>query len=248
MIAVTSTVFKGGEEKYFNRNVESASDVHSNPAYDCKSDFIYNSPNIGMVAAYQKLYELHSDENIIVFMHDDVEIMRPTWADHITIAFADPKVAIVGFGGATGLGVDDIYKTPYRIEQLQRIDYYSNQVGWEIHGKREIGVRDVCVVDGFFMAVRTEFLNQIGGWKWFPYNFHLYDVGLCLQAIRRGWKVKIVGCEVDHHGGGTSCSAEYAQYCREAGTTPEREHSEPHLWLFNEFRDLLPYRVADERK
>ncbi len=237
MIAVTSTVFKGGEEKYF---LDSADKMAHRFV-----DVLYNNPNLGMVPALHALYETsRDDQDIICYMHDDLEILEKGWDQRVKAVFEDPKVAIVGFGGATGLGVDDIYKTPYRIEQLQRIDYYSNQVGWEIHGKRETGVRDVAVVDGFFMAVRTEFLNQIGGWKTFGHNFHMYDVWLCLKAIERGWKVKIVGVECDHHGGGTSTSAEYMNYCRENGTTPEREHLEPHVTVYNSFRKLLPLRVC----
>ncbi len=242
MIAVTSTVFKGGEEKYFNANTLGS--AVGNTSGRIQGDVFYNSPNIGMVAAYQGLYDKHKDEDLIVFMHDDVEILDPTWHLLVKQVFKeDLRLAILGFGGATGLGVDDIYKTPYHISQLQRIDYYSNQVGWEIHGKRETGVRDVAVVDGFLMAVRTDFLKQIDGWKTFGHNFHMYDVWLCLKAIECGWKVKMVGLECDHHGGATSTSAEYMQYCRDNGTTPEREHWEPHVTVYNGFRHLLPLRI-----
>ncbi len=234
MIVVTSTVFPRGEEKYFINNFYGEL---------CPHEAYQNIPNIGMVAAYQGLYDKHkTDHDIIAFMHDDVSIADMQWLARVRLAF-DDDTAIVGFGGATGLGVDDIYKTPYRIEQLQRIDYYSNQVGWEIHGKRETGVRDVATVDGYFMAVRTEFLRQTNGWSFFPFAFHNYDHVLALEAHRRGWKVKIVGVECEHHGGGTSTSAEYWEWCRENGTTPELEHTRPHEWMYNRYRDLLPLRV-----
>ena len=236
MIAVTSTVLKGGEGKYF---------VSSAARGPLETVVYTNIPNIGMVAGFQRLYEGAAtlDEDIVVLMHDDLEILEDGWADRIRSAMGE-HTAIVGFGGAMGLGVEDIYKVPYRLEQLQRIDYYSNQIGWEIHGKQETGEREVAVVDGFLMAVRVEFLNQIGGWKRFPHNFHMYDIWLCLMARQLGWKVKMVGVECDHHGGGTSTSAEYLDYCREHGTTPEREHLEPHVTVYNEFRDLLPLRIG----
>jgi GT2 family glycosyltransferase len=99
-------------------------------------------------------------------------------------------------------------------------------------------------VDGFFMACRGEMLREVGGWKGFKHNFHMYDVYLCLKAIRAGWKVMMVGCDVDHHGGGSSTKAEYWENCRERGTTPERDHWEPHLDIYNDFRDLLPLRIG----
>ncbi len=216
------------------------------------SDFYSNAGfNVGLKDAYQKLYSNHKlyvgkgcYADVIVFMHDDVEVFTNNWVEAIAkIFYESPDTAIVGLGGATGIGTPDIYKTPYHITQLQRTNYYSNQRDWQVHGKRETSVRDVAVVDGFFMAVRTSFLDEVQGWKWFPYSFHCYDTGLCLMAARRGWKVKMIGLDCHHHGGGTSTKPEYEKWCRERGTDMGREHSEPHLFLYNEFADLLPYEV-----
>jgi len=165
------------------------------------------------------------------------------WPQQIEAEFADPKVAIVGMGGALGIGTPDIYRRPYNIWQLQRIDYFSNQTDWQVHGKREEDLRDVAVVDGFFMAVRREFLDQIGGWSWMQTRFHCYDVALCLMAHRKGWKVRMVGVNCTHHGGGTSTSAEYKAWLESQGTNQAEDHSKPHEWLYNEFRDVLPLRV-----
>ncbi len=239
MIAVTASV-KGAPTKWLK-------DMEAN-GFSVEDDTLgwyKNFPdNIGLVGAYQKLYEDQREAHeVIAFSHDDVTIHEP-WAQAIAHEFhMDPKVAIVGLGGAKGIGVADIYKTPYQIQQLQRIEYRSNQTDYEIHGARETGACDVAVVDGFFMAVRTSFLDQIGGWKWFPHRFHMYDVALCLMAHRHGWKVRIVGVNCTHWGGGTSTTADYVQDCRDRGTSVEREHTEPHTWCYNEFRDMLPLRI-----
>jgi len=202
-----------------------------------------NDPNIGVVPAMQKLYENNADEDIICYVHDDVTVYDPNWADRVRAEFDDPKVAIVGFGGATGIGTDWIYRERYQIEQLQRINYASNQRDWETHGSYEAGSKDVAVVDGFFMAVRTSLLREIGGFKWFPYRFHCYDTALCVMAHRKGYKVRMVGVECQHHGGGTSTTPEYKKWCLENGTTMEREHEEPHRWMYEFFRDELPLRI-----
>lgn len=196
----------------------------------------------GVVDAYQHIYSVHADE-ICAYIHDDVTVHDADWQDRIHAEFADPKVAIVGMGGALGIGLPEIYKRPYNIWQLQRIDYYSNQTDWAIHGKYETGSRDVAVVDGFFMAVRRSFLDEIGGWAWFPFSFHCYDTCLCLMARRHGWKVRMVGVSVTHHGGKTSTTPEYLEWCKSRGTTAEREHEEPHRWMYDTFRDCLPCRV-----
>lgn len=204
----------------------------------------YGSTRISMLQKYQAMWETSKPEHeYLAYIHDDVTIHEQSWQTRVETEFADPRVAIVGLGGANGLGVDDIYKTPYQLQQLQRIDYYSNQSDWEIHGKHETGSRQVATVDGFCMVIRTAFLNEIGGWTWMKTNFHNYDNAMCLMAARRGWKVRIVGVECTHHGGGTSTSAEYMEWCRKNFTTPEREHEAPHEWLYSEFRDMLPLRI-----
>lgn len=209
-----------------------------------KEPFIFwNHPNIGVVPAMQKVFEANADEDIICFVHDDVTVYDSNWNSRVRAEFDDPKAAVVGFGGATGIGVDDIYKTRYQIEQLQRINYASNQRDWEVHGSYEAGTKDVAVVDGFFMAVRVSFLREIGGFKWFPHRFHCYDTALCVMAHRKGYKVRMVGVECTHHGGSVSTTPEYKKWCLENGTTMEREHEEPHRWMYEFFRNELPLRV-----
>lgn len=231
MIALTVTT----DEKKLNTFQKSCFD-------DVDSEWYLNNPNIGVVPAFQILYERNKHKEILAYMHDDLEI-HELWVQRVADEFLDPKVAIVGLGGAMGLGVENIYKTRYQLQQLQRIDYYSNQRDWEIHGKQETGSRDVAVVDGFFMAIRTEFLKQIDGWRWFPHEFHCYDTALCCMAHSHGHKVRMVGVDCTHYGGGTSTKAEYVEALRERGRTVEQDHTEPHVFLYEQFRHLLPLRV-----
>jgi len=238
MIAVTASVVRA-PSKWLGEMTANGLSVD-----DGTLGWFKNFPvNLGLVNAYQQLYEDQRDKHaIIAFSHDDVTIHEP-WVARVEAEFADPKVAIVGLGGAKGIGVDDIYRTPYKLQQLQRIDYMSNQTDAEIHGKRFTGACDVAVLDGFFMAVRTSFLDEIGGFKWFPHRFHCYDTALCLMAHRHGYKVRMVGISATHWGGGTSTSADYVQDCKDRGTSVAAEHTEPHRWMYDEFRDLMPLRI-----
>jgi GT2 family glycosyltransferase len=212
-------------------------------AADIAWESYHNSPNVGVVQAYHKLWRSHIGEDILIYIHDDVSIYDSNWLERVCLELMDPKVAIVGLGGATGIGVPDIYKQPYRIQQLIRSDYRSNQRGWEVHGLQETGERRVAVVDGFFMAIKGEFLREIGGWSWIESNFHCYDLAMCLEAYRRGWEVRTCGVDCDHHGGGTSTRKEYAEFCAAHATTIEEDHARPHRWLYDRYRDLLPLRV-----
>lgn len=202
----------------------------------------HNQPNVGVVEAYDVIY-LVSQDDYIVYIHDDVTLHEKGWDRRVAREFEDPSVAIVGLGGAIGIGTPLLYKKPYRIEQLIRRGYRSNQTDWQVHGILEEDHANVAVVDGFFMAVRRSFLDRIDGWSWMKTNFHVYDLALCLMALRLGLKVRMVGVRCTHHGGGGSTSPQYKQWCEERGTTMAREHSEPHVWLYNEFSDVMPVDV-----
>src|SRR2546426_1286698 len=121
---------------------------------------------------------------IIAFLHDDTEL-RPSscpW-DALTIsAFENPQVRLVGWGGATGLGHKDIYKTQYDPLQLAREGYASAQEDWETHGEYLDKPREVAVLDGFCLAFRREAYEEMGGWQAaidLGIKFHFYDTFAC---------------------------------------------------------------------
>ena len=202
----------------------------------------------GLQVCWEYARSFEHPYSVLAVVHNDVEVLDPAWRDRVVAEFTDPQVAIVGFGGALGIGLPEIYKVPYSINQLQRRLYMSNQTDWQVHGTQETGARDVAVIDGFFMAIRMSFLDEVKGWSWFPFNFHCYDTCMCLMALRRGYRVRMAGVECTHHGGGTSTKAVYNDWCKVHGTTPELEHSEPHRWMFREFSDLLPLWVKEGGK
>lgn len=198
----------------------------------------------GPVASLQRGYEL-STSPIIAFIHDDVEILEPGWDAAVLEEFQRPNVGVVGFGGALGLGTDDIYKTPYRLQQLARLNYGSNAPDWETHGTRFTGSREVATLDGYALIVRRELLDKIGGWPTRDLTFHNYDNAICLYAHRHGYKVRQLGIYAKHGGGGTSVKdGRYAAWLKaEFNKTDSDVHRESHEWLYAEFKDCLPVRV-----
>lgn len=96
--------------------------------------------------------------DLIACLHDDLEILDPQWADRVSAYFAaNPAMGLAGFGGAIGLGDDDLYKTPYRPEQLARKGFRSNLVDAEAHGIRSLLSERVACLDGFSQIGRREF-------------------------------------------------------------------------------------------
>lgn len=215
-----------------------------------------NTPedNLGVTGSLQWCYE-NTTAPVIAHIHSDLEIFESGWDERVLREFDDPTVGVVGFGGALQLGGDGLYKTPYRLQQLRRIDYRSNTRDAETHGERFTGECDVATLDGFALVVRRELLfrwrHKFGqhpmdysvGWPVERYSFHNYDNALCIEAHRQGYRVRLVGIDCQHHGGATSTSAAGQQHWESLGTTDAAIHEQSHRFLFEDGRGVLPWRV-----
>lgn len=186
---------------------------------------------------------------IIIYAHDDLTLHDPDWLSLVRSAFNtthgddDPNIVAVGLGGATGLGNRDLYRKPFNIWNMARTGYASNQTDAETHGERFTSVRRVAVLDAFFMAVRTDWLQSIEGWPVKHLTHHCLDLWLACEAARAGKEIWMTGVSCTHHGGGTSTKPTYAQAKWLKGGSLEQDHIQPHRWLYEEYRDVLPIKV-----
>lgn len=180
------------------------------------------------------------DADILVYTHDDLTIHDAHWLGSVTEHFMyDPNIVAVGLGGATGLGHPNLYKRPYRLDDMARQGYVSNQTDAETHGKRSNAVHRVAVLDAFFMAVRRDFLCSVGGWP-NALTHHCLDLWLACEAARAGKDTMVVGTSCTHHGGGTSIKPAYSKAQWLKGGTVQSDHTLPHKWIYENYRDVLP--------
>lgn len=255
-LAITTAVLEqsnGGHGDLICRCHDSWMATSNYTHYTHESVTRWNTPddNLGVTGSLQWLYE-HTTAPVIAFLHSDLEIFEPGWDSRVLKEFDDPTVGVVGFGGALQLGEDDLYKTPYRLTQLRRIDYRSNTRDAETHGERFTGECDVATLDGFALVVRRSLLNvwwhpegrgQVNGWPVKRYPFHSYDNALCVEAHKQGLRVRLVGIECTHHGGATSTSPEGQAHWQSLGTTDAEIHEQSHRYLYEDGRGILPWRA-----
>lgn len=200
---------------------------------------LFNTPkhNLGVVGSYQWLYKTAAaGSDLLCFMHDDVIVRERGWDARVIREFEDETVGMVGFGGAKQHGAGDLYKTPYRLQQLGRSGYLSNVDDAEVHGARFEGATDVAVLDGYVLVIRRRLLDLVGGWQQVidaGVDFIGYDYMMCGLVHRVGARIRVVGVRCHHRGGGTSVAVVKAD--RQA----EYEHS--HRWLYDNMRDVLPW-------
>lgn len=205
---------------------------------------LYLDEGLGHLPMAQKAYEELRDKcDVIGYPHDDVVVHESEWDKRVLAEFDDPKVAVVGFGGATGMGHEDIYKIPYHYTQLARVDFVSNLRDAEVHGRRNAGAEDVAFLDSFTLFVRTSFLNGQGGWPIDRYApMHLGDAWLCLTALQKGYRVRMVGVDCSHTGGGRGAIADEWAATTKWGSY-DAMHKHNHLAVYEDFRGLLPLRL-----
>ena len=213
--------------------------------------------------AYRELLEMASGGvDAIVYAHDDLELHDPNWIERLRKLFDNPLCVAAGFGGAWGLGNADLYRKPYKIENLARRGYASNQRDAETHGERFAGDKRVAVLDAFCLAVRVDWLrtrrtlipwhpgvDRDGvmefelGWPTKRLTHHCLDLWLACEAARDEKEIWMAGVDCTHHGGGSSTKKGYAgAKWLQCGSLGE-DHSRPHMWLYQEYSDVLPIEV-----
>lgn len=196
----------------------------------------------GIIPAYQTAwFDFRKSVDIICYLHDDLLIKDRDWSVRVRHEFeTDKEVGIVGFGGAVEHGSRDIYKAPYDYHQLGRSEFLSNMQDAEVHGKRFRGERDVAVLDGFSLIVRTELLDNAQGWPLLtPINYVGYDYWLCCMAHRFKYKIRLVGVSCHHLGGRTWVAKGYSK-----SDKCQKEFLDSHRYIYEEFKDVLPFRAC----
>jgi len=180
-----------------------------------------------------------SDTDIIIYMHDDLTIHDPEWLSKVLMSLWGDRVAI-GLGGALSLGSSNLYRKPYDIRNLARRSYGSNQDDWQTHGEHFTGIRQVAVIEQFFMAIRTDWLRSRGGWPTQHLTHHCMDMWLACEAARCHKEIWQAGISCHHAGGGSSTKPMYANAKWLQGGSMEKDHQIPHRWIYDTYRDVLP--------
>jgi hypothetical protein len=220
---------------------------------------------LGTVAAFKAGVDFALDHlphaDVIACLHDDFRIDEQGWQQKVLRHFdAHPATGLLGFGGAIGLGADNLYQVPYQPMQLARIGFRSNLVDAEVHGVRSLLSERVACLDGFSQIGRREFweghsLNtRIAHPEPFrPWHVldalgikhHFYDGMLGALAARYGWETWYLPVAGKHFGGATAVGDQGYQAWAQ-GQTAGGDHGfweQAHAIGYEAFRDVLPLRV-----
>lgn len=224
--------------------------------------WVLNKDYLGTVPAFRRGVDFaldHTDADIIAAIHDDLEMLDPDWGTKVIRAFERrPKCGLAGFGGALGLGSDDLYQTPYHPMQLARSGFRSNLVDAEVHGIRSLLAEQVACLDGFSQIGRREFfegcdldVNKASHDRPWTYledhsvTHHLYDGLIGALAARQHWETWYLPIRARHYGGQTAVGdAGYQAWAKAQIPGGDQGFWEKsHKLGYELFRDQLPLRV-----
>lgn len=208
--------------------------------------------NEGVVPPMHNLWR-HANESggdarddILVFIHDDCQILERGWDGRIiSVMSTQPNCDGIGLVGGTGIGAADIYRVPYETIQLGRHNVQSALVDAEVHGHRASGPMLLATADGCALIMRRSFLDQLGGWAWWPEANHGYDNAIACMLRRHGKQLWLVPIRFAHpsllklHGGHKNEHAAI-RYGERFGDCYGRAHRH----LYDMFRDVLPFHVS----
>jgi len=197
----------------------------------------------GVSAAYRLL----GPNDLIACLHDDLLIEDPDWQAKVIHHFTQYTACILaGFGGAKGLGRDDIYKAPYDPYQLARIDFISNMRDAEAHGRRVTVAEQVACLDGFSQIGRAKFMLDSFSWlESRGFRHHMYDGVLGALAARAGGEAWMLPIKCHHYGGQTAVGDPgYTAWAKTQHPDGDAGFwQESHALAYQALRDILPLRV-----
>ena len=151
--------------------------------------FMYNPEGVGLSEIYNSMLSPDkSENNIIVFIHDDIEFLKKGWGSQILRLFNDhDDYGIIGVAGSAQFDSNGAwwqYDKKYG-QVLHRHDGKSWLTSFSPLLNKDL--QEVCVIDGLFMAIHRDRIT-----KNFDTNckFDFYDINFCLDNYLDG-KTKI---------------------------------------------------------
>ena len=132
-----------------------------------------------------------SKYNIVLFLHDDMEIITNNFGNKILKHFDRQKdLGILGIAGTTELGKDGKWWTNMKL-MVGKVDHKHEGKQWTSDYSNDQGnqLKPVVLVDGLFFAVnknnlKAKFNEDIKG-------FHFYDVNFCFDNFINGCKLAV---------------------------------------------------------
>lgn len=165
---------------------------HVKTTCGCECHFFYliNPDGVALSKIYDDIMQPGKiNDKIVVFIHDDVEFLKPGWGKEVIRLFNDNKdYGIIGVAGSAQFDENAAW---WRYDKKYgQILHRSNGKSWLTAFSPLLNkdLEEVCVIDGVFMAVHRDRITK--GFSPDLEGFDFYDITFCLDNYLDG-KTKI---------------------------------------------------------
>jgi GT2 family glycosyltransferase len=167
--------------------------------------FARNETNQPVIATLNRAWRMAETEFVCI-LHNDTEMLEPTWLTRLLAPFADPSVGITGLEGIKAVRRDGRF--------VGRTIVHSFADGPTVRPEGE----EVAVVDSVVMCLPRRLMEAVGGFDEGYGFYHGLDRDLSFAVRERGRRLVVVRAPFLHHGGGTRT--------REFSASPDRERAD----------------------
>lgn len=179
---VVSSRCDESEKKDFLSNISSKCGVEHEIV------FVKNDGGISLTMIYQENLD-NSKTDIVVYLHDDIEVLSDNWGREVVRMFNDNKdYCIIGVAGSAEFDEGAAWWQYNR--KYGQVLHRSNGKSWLTMFSQPYAedLKEVCVVDGLFFAVCKPRL--VSGFDLSFDGFNFYEIDFCLSNFVNG-KYKI---------------------------------------------------------
>ena len=148
-----------------------------------------NNGEMSLTQVYNKgLAE--SKNNIVVFMHDDVDVLTRDWGRKLLNHYKDSDYGILGVAGTKSLNQNGVWWTS-RESMYGCVRHTDGSKTWLNEYSYNFGnrVKDVVVVDGVFMSCNKERIKKNFDESYT--DFHFYDISFCFDNFKEDVKIGV---------------------------------------------------------
>lgn len=140
--------------------------------------FLVNNGGVSLTNLYQEM--LHKSKNdLIVFMHDDIEFLKKGWGKELDRLFTEHEdYGIIGVAGSAEFNSDAAW---WRCKKIYgQVLHRSGGKSWltAFSPLLKEDLQEVCVVDGLFFAVDRTRISKEFDLDFQGFNF--YEISFCL--------------------------------------------------------------------
>ena len=164
-----------------DENFEFIEHINNTCGCECLVMAVYNPDGLSLSKVYAELIEMDEiDDDILVFIHDDIEFLKNGWGKEILRLFKNnKKYGIIGVAGSAQFDKEAAWwRYPRKYGQVL---HRNERKSWltAFSPLLEKDLQEVVVIDGLFMAVnkkriKKNFSKDIEG-------FDMYDIDFCLS-------------------------------------------------------------------